>query len=632
MHSYNKFFIFGIFASSFSSFSMAESIDEYLVLAKTAATRGDYLSMQNAEAYLKSTVFNGYPFYWWATKNAAVTDDEKFINFLGRHENSLAEERTRAIFLKSLGSNKKWSDFREQIDGLTEKDLEIKCYESNSSIALTGNIEPKVLFDLNEIVFNEKKIPEGCYSYIHDLFKNKIISESDLWVYIRRMLSNNQVGYAKRLSELTATPISQYLSTSTSKLDSRAKVESFIFNVQKSFGTNFSQSELDKILSQNAQYVTASDVSYIWGRFALFLAKRLKSEDALIYFNKSDQGQLNDEQWAWWARSALRVGRWDDLLKVIEKMPSKLSDKPDWQYWKARALKYKNKNSEASVIFNKLKSMNVFNYYSLLSQDEFSSAPKENNFKSYDYKLISERLISKPEINRALTLLRVSINKNDPSFREDAKREWRFAMKNLNDEELLSASEIARRYGFYEMAIYSAEKTNQIHDKSLRYLTPYKEFLENNANAVGLSQSWVYGLIRQESRFVNVARSGVGASGLMQLMPATAKWVAGKVGIGAFNINDINTNIKLGTWYLSHVTDTLGHPVLATAAYNAGPGRAKSWQANRSLEGAIYAETIPFDETRDYVKKVMSNTVIYDSMLNNKNMRLKDILGSIPAR
>ena len=183
------------------------------------------------------------------------------------------------------------------------------------------------------------------------------------------------------------------------------------------------------------------------------------------------------------------------------------------------------------------------------------------------------------------------------------------------------------------MVIYSADRTVNLHDFTLRYLSPYRDATQRYARQLNLDEAWVYGLIRQESRFVHIARSGVGASGLMQLMPATAKWAANKMGLGSFSVNDVSTNIQLGTWYLRHVFDGLDdNAVLATAAYNAGPGRARAWQSGDTLEGAIYAETIPFTETRDYVQKVMANAVHYSGHLGSARLRLKDRMGWIPGR
>jgi soluble lytic murein transglycosylase len=212
-------------------------------------------------------------------------------------------------------------------------------------------------------------------------------------------------------------------------------------------------------------------------------------------------------------------------------------------------------------------------------------------------------------------------------------REWNWALRGMNDRQLLAAADLARRHEIWDRAIHSAERTKDEHDYSLRFLAPFGEQVRPAARSQALDDAWVYGLMRQESRFVTGARSSAGASGLMQLMPATAKWVAKKIGLRDYRhsqVNDTETNLLLGTSYMRLVMENLGnHPVLASAAYNAGPGRAKRWRSDRPLEGAIYAETIPFSETRDYVKKVMSNAVYYSTLFNGQPDSLKARLGIV---
>jgi soluble lytic murein transglycosylase len=206
----------------------------------------------------------------------------------------------------------------------------------------------------------------------------------------------------------------------------------------------------------------------------------------------------------------------------------------------------------------------------------------------------------------------------------------------MNDRELLAASDIAQRAGVFDRAIAAADRTKSEHDYSLRYLSPYSDQIRPAAKNQSLDDAWVYGLMRQESRFVTNAKSTVGASGLMQLMPATAKWVAKKIGLKDFHqgqVNDTDTNVLLGTSYMRMVMEDLdNHPVLASAAYNAGPGRARKWRADTAIEGAVYAETIPFSETRDYVKKVMSNSVYYSALFNGGPQSIKSRLGIIGPR
>jgi soluble lytic murein transglycosylase len=221
-------------------------------------------------------------------------------------------------------------------------------------------------------------------------------------------------------------------------------------------------------------------------------------------------------------------------------------------------------------------------------------------------------------------------------MRTEAVREWNWSLRGMTDRELLAAADLARKNQIWDRAIAAADRTKEEHDFSLRFLAPYGDQVRPAALNQSLDDAWVYGLMRQESRFVTSAKSSVGASGLMQLMPATAKWVAKKIGMRDFNparVNDTETNVLLGTSYMRLVMENLdNHPVLASAAYNAGPGRARRWRADRPLEGAIYAETIPFSETRDYVKKVMSNSVYYTAEFTGRPDSLKARLGVVGAR
>jgi soluble lytic murein transglycosylase len=214
-------------------------------------------------------------------------------------------------------------------------------------------------------------------------------------------------------------------------------------------------------------------------------------------------------------------------------------------------------------------------------------------------------------------------------------REWQFAIRYYDDPKLLAAAELARRAEVYDRAIHTADRTVRLHNFALRYPVPFRDVFGEYAKTHGLDEAWVLGLVRQESRFISDARSTAGAAGLMQIMPRTARYVASRIGLRNYakSVTQVQTNVTLGTGYLKLVLDQLGHPVLASAAYNAGPGRARRWRdAEKSLEGAIYAETIPFGETRRYVKKVMANSVFYGALLENELKPLKLRLGTIAPR
>jgi soluble lytic murein transglycosylase len=202
----------------------------------------------------------------------------------------------------------------------------------------------------------------------------------------------------------------------------------------------------------------------------------------------------------------------------------------------------------------------------------------------------------------------------------------------------LAAAELARAENIYDRVVNTSDRTVSEFDFSQRYIAPFEGRVTAKAKAIELDPAWVYGLIRQESRFVMDAKSYVGASGLMQLMPATAKWVAKKIGMTDFtpaSVTDFDANTILGTNYLNMVLQDLkGFQMLASAGYNAGPRRPQNWRStfSHSVEGAIFAETIPFTETRTYVKNVMSNAVYYAAIFSGQPQSLKERLGKVAPK
>jgi soluble lytic murein transglycosylase len=205
-------------------------------------------------------------------------------------------------------------------------------------------------------------------------------------------------------------------------------------------------------------------------------------------------------------------------------------------------------------------------------------------------------------------------------LRSEGVREWNFSLRGLGDRELLAAAQLACDREIWDRCINTSDRTRNEIDLAQRFPTPYRDRVVARSRAAGLDPAVVYGLIRQESRFLVDTRSGVGASGLMQLMPATARWTAKQIGLDyrADMISDPDTNLQLGSAYLKRVLDDFGGSLaLAAAAYNAGPGRPRRWREGAGqMEPAAWAETIPFNETRDYVKKVLSNSVYYAALLN----------------
>jgi soluble lytic murein transglycosylase len=300
---------------------------------------------------------------------------------------------------------------------------------------------------------------------------------------------------------------------------------------------------------------------------------------------------------------------------------------PVWVYWYGRAERELGSPLEAEGYFERIAGEHHF--YGCLAAEELGVSlripprappPTEEEIAA---------VAAIPGLKRALALYRVDM-------RTEATREWLWTIRGMDDRRLLAAAELARRNEAWDRAIGTADKTVLAHNFSVRYLAPYREVLAEKARLRDLDESWLLGLVRQESRFITGAKSSAGATGLMQVMRPTAKWVAQRMRLKNFSwtrLSDPEFNAALGTYYLKHVLNQFdGSPVLAAAAYNAGPTRARLWRGTAPIEGAIFAETIPFGETRDYVKKVMANTVYYAAVLGTEPTPLKTRLGVVLPR
>ncbi len=270
------------------------------------------------------------------------------------------------------------------------------------------------------------------------------------------------------------------------------------------------------------------------------------------------------------------------------------------------------------------------------SQEKDKLYPQINALKEEIAALKKEReekaaARANPGLTRGLYAIQIGL-------RSEGVREWNYTTNlhqggGMGDRELLAAADLACERQVWDRCINTSERMRNLFDAELSFPMPFREEVIRRTREIDLDPAYVYGLIRQESRFVMDARSHVGAAGLMQVMPATAKWTARKIGLENFKLEQLNrhdTNIAIGTGYLKLVLDSLGGSMpLAAAAYNAGPSRARKWSQGRVLEGAIWAENVPFQETRDYVKKVLSNATLYAAIITAQPQSLSARLGMV---
>lgn len=572
---------------------------------------------------------------YWRLALANGQDDARIADFLARHPGSRLAEMLRADWLKSLGAREAWPIYLAEYPRLVKPDAAHRCYAYRAEWAQGTLAHPR---EAVAMWFTGRDLPSACTPLFQKLIEAGLINQEDVWRRIRLALEASNPGVAK----VVATALPEPLRPAAALLDQARRDPAKLMDgggldLSRRGDREIALHALDQLAKRNSgdaeqalrkrlPQFGVEESAAAWARLATWAARRHEPV-ALDWFQQAGLMAVNDYQREWWARAALRAGDWQTVQRVVGSMGPDLQAQPVWRYWRARALQANGQRLAANTLFLALS--REHHYYGQLAQEELgpvAQAPVTNiKTSSDDVAAISRD----PGIARALALQKLGL-------RTDASQEWNWSIREFSDPQLLAAAELARRMEWYDRAINTAERTRELHDFELRFLAPYRELAQQAASENQIDEAWVFGLMRQESRFVNVARSSVGASGLMQIMPATARWIAKRLGIKKFKAKEMQDparNIQFGAYYLKHVQSSLDDsPVLATAAYNAGPGRAERWRDIRPMEAAVYIESIPFAETREYVKKVMSNAMYYAARFGQPSALLKDRLGTVPPR
>jgi len=606
------------------------ALDEDFLAAREAYEAGNAVRLETHASRLQGHLLEPYVAYWRLSLRLEEASPEEVRGFLSANRNGPLAERLRAEWLKSLAERGEWSLFNAELPLLASRDLEITCY------ALQYRMQSKpeeALPEARSLWFVTRELPDACTPLLSALVAAGLISGDDLWTRIRVALEAGRVSRARWIAEWlpageapapqslerAASNPAGYLERRSHDLKTRAGRETVMFAVHRL--ARVAPPQAANHWTRLEERFSREDRAYVWGMIGYLGAMR-HDRDALAWYARA--GDLSDLQLAWKVRAALRVGSWRDVLSAVDAMSDRERSISAWRYWNARALKATGREDEAAELLVPLAS--EFGFYGQLALEELGG---KISVPSAAYKPSAEEVRAMSRrvgLRRALELYRLGL-------RAEANGEWLWSIRGFDDRQLLAAAEVARRNEVYDRAISTADRTVGLHDFGLRYLAPYRDVLKAHTAQLALDEAWVYGLIRQESRFIPDAQSVAGASGLMQLMPATASWVAKQIGLKNWRwsqVTEVDTNVGLGTYYLRHVLDALdGQPVLASAAYNAGPNRARAWRPGNAMEGAVFAETIPFTETRLYVKNVMANATYYAHNFSQQLQSLKQRLGTV---
>ena len=587
--------------------------DRKFIELRDAARKNDLLKASQLASGLSNYEIADYVEYFKikprlydssAKSNASTDADSEVNNFLKKYKGSALADRMRNDWLLVLGKRKDWVNFdQEYPQFMLDDDTQVKCYAMMSKLS-KGELPKTVGAQARATLLDPRYFGDACPELVAQL-------------YVRGGLSKQE-----------ALSISR--SATEMNFDSQGQkmgVEDPIVAIVRKARTNPAlamQTFNENDWRNNAEYKAMA-----WGVIGQFLAKKLDPTAIDAYRKQHALGQsefLSAESSEWKVRAALREKDWKLVKESVEGMPEaiRLRD-PAWTYWHGRALKELG-DDRANEEFEKLAGQ--FHFYAQLSLEELGrpiTIPPKTVVTDADMKSISKSI---PAFTKAAKLY-------DMNLRTEGNREWNWELRGMSDRELLASAEYGKKINMLDRTVNTADRTKVEHNFSLRFPTPYVEKLQPITKQIHLDINWVYGLIRQESRFIIAARSSVGASGLMQVMPATGQFVAKKIGMTDYTpdkLADLQTNLVLGSNYLNMVLNDLdGSWGMASAAYNAGPGRPKQWRQTLTKQVSMeaFAETIPFTETRTYVKNVLSNAVYYEILSTGKPQSIKAKLGTV---
>ena len=619
--------------------------DDTLLEMQQAFRKGDRKKLEQLLPAVRGHALEPWAAYWELKARLNEATSQEVQAFMQRYAGSYQEDRLRNDWLLLLGQRREWGQFADLHPHYRmSDDREVRCYALLIG-QIKGTAPASAADDVRSNWYALRDADDGCTHAAGELYSYKKLSALDIWRKARLGAEANRSRVVRAAVEIVAPEVltqlkevldapSKYL-LARNMAGSRVRQELVLLALIR-LASGDPDSAAHQLDSKWSEYLSAEERNWAWGVIGKSAAQKLSGSAHGYFSNVTRNSHLNDDLLGWKVRAALRAGQWKAVGNVVDAMGAEARQDSTWVYWKARAmLATKPSEADRAEARQLLEGIaGTRGFYEQLALEELGqriTVPPAPAPLTAEEKAAAR---ANPGLNRGLYAILLGL-------RSEGVREWNYTTNlhtpgGMADRELLAAADFACQREVWDRCINTSERTKTVTDMAQRFPMPFRAAVVERAQGIGLDPAYVYGLIRQESRFIMDARSHVGASGLMQVMPATARWTARKIGLTGFTadqITDRDTNITIGTAYLKLALDDFaGSMPMAAAAYNAGPGRPRNWRNGPVLDAAIWAENVPFTETRDYVKKVLANTTNYAAMLTGQPQSLKSRLGTIGPR
>ncbi|MEM9604351.1 MAG: transglycosylase SLT domain-containing protein [Pseudomonadota bacterium] len=514
------------------------------------------------------------------------------------------------------------------------------CLELRARVALGRQT---VLSDVDRLRWTARHWPADCEAAFNALLAQNAVSGADLWARLATLMDRGRLDAARqffpRLSNADDALLQLWIDGHTAPA---AHIDNPLIHANTTFNRNMARHFMSRWARRDPVAATRHIASLIRdGRYdrdthmAMLRTVAIRAAvdyhpGALKLLAAIPDDSHTAKTRAWWVRSALRATDWSAVVAGVDAMPAPQRHDGAWRYWRAHALIELGRGEAGRAVLAEL--AGTRSYYGFLAADRLGLT----------YQLEQSPMPRDPDLRTALQA-RADVQQAREywvlGLDAWAQRTWQRLARELEPAAFAELVTVTHDWGWHDRALAGNARTPYSADLTLRFPFAFSDSVAKHAQAQRLDPSWVYATARRESGFRPAVRSGVGAVGLMQLMPATARAVAAARGeSGAGDLTNPGRNIQLGTHYLAQLRERFkGSVALTTAGYNAGPSRIKRWTRDNWVGGgpaetARWVETLPIDETRNYVQAVMAYATVYDWLANaHQDVRLTRRLGALPT-
>ncbi|WP_444904959.1 transglycosylase SLT domain-containing protein [Microbulbifer sp. CnH-101-E] len=611
---------------------------QLLQQARIAIKYGNKKQLKQLKAKLANYPLVPYLDYWAIGRKLRQLPLKDIDRFLAENQGTAVGDWMRIRLLRELGQQRQFQTYLKYFQSEKHKRAALRCYYADA-LFRHGNKDNADQVTTELWLVGHSQVEE-CDPVFARWKRNGGLTQEKIWSRHLLTLEEDNLELASYIARKMDKPFQQRAAL----LREVHKSPKLLLNYPRFLQSPEHHREIILHGLHRLAREDAAVAEQAWQRYSASLLFNDKEQANMLrhlarQFARQDdtQGLLQltknhtmDDGYSieWLARQSLRELDWEQVAFWIDRLPLERQQRDRWLYWKARSLEElygKAQSGAASLLYRK--AARERSYYGFLAADTLGQNYSFVDRPAPITPIQVQQMAQHTGLQRARELQAIG-----ELFH--ARREWSYATREMDHEELLAAGKVASAWGWYHKSIQSVLAADYLDDLELRFPLAFADIVESVSAQVGrqstpLEPYMIYAVARQESHFSHDAKSRSGALGLMQLLPSTARATAKRAGVRyrrSWDLLSPKTNIALGSFYLSTLLNRFdNNRFLAAAAYNAGPTRVAKWlkETRQRLPHDVWIETIPYSETRNYVQNVLAYTVIYAYRSGTKLQLLK---------